>query len=40
MIGYITLGGVDEGAPGMREGGFYCAYFRDLLTSRLFGRKA
>ncbi len=25
----LSLGAVDEGAPGKREGGFYCAYFRD-----------
>ncbi len=31
----LTLGGVDEGAPGMREGGFYCAYFRDLDGNKL-----
>ena len=26
----LSLGAKDEGAPGMRGGGFYCAYFRDL----------
>lgn len=26
----LTLGAVDEGAPGVRLGTFYCAYFRDL----------
>ncbi len=31
----LALGGVDEGAPGMREGGFYCAYFRDLDGNKL-----
>ncbi|MGK0499344.1 MAG: catechol 2,3-dioxygenase-like lactoylglutathione lyase family enzyme [Oceanicoccus sp.] len=26
----IALGASDEGAPGVRASGFYCAYFRDL----------
>lgn len=26
----LELGGMDEGKPGLRPGGFYCAYFRDL----------
>ena len=26
----IELGAQDEGAPGLRNGGFYAAYFRDL----------
>jgi len=26
----LSLGGVDEGAPGLRFGTFYAAYFRDL----------
>lgn len=31
----LQLGGKDEGAPGMREGGFYCGYFRDLDGNKL-----
>lgn len=31
----LELGAADEGAPGMREGGFYCAYFRDLDGNKL-----
>lgn len=26
----MKLGGICEGKPGVRPGGFYCAYFRDL----------
>ncbi len=31
----LALGGKDEGAPGMRGGGFYAAYFRDLDGNKL-----
>ena len=31
----IELGGTDEGAPGQRSPGFYCAYFRDLDGNKL-----
>ena len=31
----LSLGGVDEGAPGERGGGFYGAYFRDLDGNKL-----
>ena len=31
----LSLGGVDEGAPGDRGGGFYAAYFRDLDGNKL-----
>ncbi len=31
----LALGAQDEGAPGMREGGFYCAYFRDPDGNKL-----
>lgn len=31
----MALGGVDEGAPGPRAGGFYVAYFRDLDGNKL-----
>jgi len=31
----LELGGKDEGAPGMRDGGFYCAYFRDPDGNKL-----
>ena len=31
----IALGGRDEGAPGLREGNFYTAYFRDLDGNKL-----
>ena len=31
----LQLGGTDEGAPGMRGGGFYAAYFRDLDGNKL-----
>ena len=30
-----ALGGRDEGAPGLREGNFYAAYFRDLDGNKL-----
>ena len=31
----LSLGGANEGAPGLRSGGFYCAYFRDLDGNKL-----
>ncbi len=31
----MRLGAQDEGQPGMREGGYYCAYFRDLDGNKL-----
>jgi len=31
----LTLGSVDEGAPGDRMNGFYAAYFRDLDGNKL-----
>ena len=31
----MELGGVDEGAPGPRGGGFYAGYFRDLDGNKL-----
>ncbi len=31
----LSQGGSDEGAPGMRGGGFYAAYFRDLDGNKL-----
>jgi predicted lactoylglutathione lyase len=31
----LTLGGKDEGAPGLRGGNFYGAYFRDLEGNKL-----
>lgn len=31
----IALGGTDEGQPGLRGGGFYAAYFRDLDGNKL-----
>lgn len=31
----LTLGGVDEGAPGPRGGDFYGGYFRDLDGNKL-----
>ena len=31
----LRLGGVDEGVPGDRGGGFYAAYFRDLDGNKL-----
>lgn len=31
----LALGASDEGAPGLRQGTFYCAYFRDLEGHKL-----
>jgi predicted lactoylglutathione lyase len=31
----LALGGQDEGAPGLRQGQFYAAYFRDLDGNKL-----
>ncbi|MBH9551558.1 VOC family protein [Inhella gelatinilytica] len=31
----LTLGGQDEGAPGLRGEGFYAGYFRDLDGNKL-----
>ena len=31
----LSLGATDEGAPGMRSGGYYCAYFRDPDGNKL-----
>jgi catechol 2,3-dioxygenase-like lactoylglutathione lyase family enzyme len=31
----LELGGVDEGAPGIRFGNFYAGYFRDLDGNKL-----
>jgi len=31
----IALGGQNEGDPGVRSGGFYCAYFRDPSGNKL-----
>ncbi|CAM2010237.1 VOC family protein [Acanthopleuribacter pedis] len=31
----LELGGADEGAPGVRAGGFYAAYFRDLDGNKI-----
>lgn len=31
----LTLGGTDEGAPGLRFDGFYAGYFRDLDGNKL-----
>ena len=31
----LQLGGVDEGAPGVRFGNFYAGYFRDLDGNKL-----
>lgn len=31
----LALGGRDEGAPGLRGGNFYAAYFRDLDGNKL-----
>ncbi|MCF6323520.1 MAG: VOC family protein [Gammaproteobacteria bacterium] len=31
----LEMGGQDEGAPGVRESGFYCGYFRDLDGNKL-----
>lgn len=32
----LTLGALDEGAPGFRMEGFYAAYFRDLDGNKCF----
>lgn len=31
----LDLGAENEGDPGMRQGGYYCAYFRDLDGNKL-----
>ncbi|MBU2987057.1 VOC family protein [Saccharophagus degradans] len=31
----ISLGALNEGDPGMRSGGYYCAYFRDVDGNKL-----
>ena len=31
----LRLGGQDEGAPGLRSPGWFCAYFRDLDGNKL-----
>ncbi|MBW3695333.1 VOC family protein [Vibrio sp. T187] len=31
----LSLGGQNEGDPGVRSGGFYCAYFRDPDGNKL-----
>ena len=31
----IELGAKNEGDPGIRQGGYYCAYFRDLDGNKL-----
>lgn len=31
----LALGGTNEGDPGMRQGGYFCAYFRDLDGNKL-----
>ena len=31
----IALGAVNEGDPGVRSGGYYCAYFRDVDGNKL-----
>lgn len=31
----MALGGTNEGDPGLRNGGYYCAYFRDLDGNKL-----
>ncbi|MBU3020470.1 VOC family protein [Aestuariibacter sp. A3R04] len=31
----LDIGASDEGAPGIRSGGFYCAYIRDLDNNKL-----
>ena len=31
----LDLGASDEGAPGIRSGGFYCAYVRDMDGNKL-----
>jgi len=31
----ISLGAANEGDPGVRSGGYYCAYFRDIDGNKL-----
>lgn len=31
----LSLGATNEGDPGLRQGGFYCGYFRDLDGNKL-----
>jgi predicted lactoylglutathione lyase len=31
----LSLGAFNEGCPGIRSGGYYCAYFRDLDGNKL-----
>ena len=31
----LSIGGTDEGAPGVRGGGFYAGYFRDPDGNKL-----
>ncbi len=31
----LSIGGSDEGAPGIRSGGFYCSYIRDPDGNKL-----
>ena len=31
----MQFGATDEGAPGLRDGGFYVGYFRDLDGNKL-----
>ncbi|GAA6133214.1 VOC family protein [Oceaniserpentilla sp. 4NH20-0058] len=31
----ISMGALNEGEPGMRSGGYYCAYFRDVDGNKL-----
>jgi len=31
----LSLGGANEGDPGLRAGGFFCAYFRGLDGNKL-----
>lgn len=31
----LSLGATDEGAPGIRSGNYYCAYFRDLDGNKI-----
>lgn len=31
----LSIGASDEGAPGIRSGGFYCSYVRDLDSNKL-----
>jgi hypothetical protein len=35
MIGYVTLGGKDEGPVGERGSDFFAGYFRDLDGNKL-----